>query len=49
MLKLEVRNPDGSWSKMVELKLCIYPNTNVIKLWSFDIFDTVGMSLLSSE
>ena len=41
---LEVRNPDGSWPKKVELKLCIHPNTNNIVLWSFDIFDTVGMS-----
>ena len=39
---LEVRNPDDKWPKKIELKLCVYPNTDDIKLWSFDIFDTVG-------
>ena len=39
---LEIRNPDGSWPKRFELKLCVYPNTNDIKQWSFDVFDTVG-------
>ena len=49
MLMLEVRNPDGSWPRKVELKLCVCPNTNDIKLWSFDAFDIVGKSWLSSE
>ena len=41
---LEVRNLDGSWPRKIELKLCVCPNTNNIKLWSFDVFDTVGKS-----
>ena len=41
---LEVRNHDGSWQRKITLKLCIYPNTNDIKQWSFDMFDTVGKS-----
>ena len=41
---VEVRNPDGTWPKKIELKLCIYPHIDDIKLWSFDVFDTVGMS-----
>ena len=39
---LEIRNPDGSWPKRFELKLCVYSNTDDIKQWSFDVFDTVG-------
>ena len=39
---LEVRNCDGSWPKKIELKVCIYPHTDDIKLSSFDVFDTVG-------
>ena len=39
---LEVRNPDGSWPKKIKLNLCVYPNINDIKHWSFDVFDTVG-------
>ena len=39
---LEVKNPDGSWPKKIELKLCVYPNITDIKLLSFDVFDTVG-------
>ena len=39
---LEVRNPNYKWPKKIELKLCVYPNINDIKLWSFDVFDTVG-------
>ena len=42
-LMFEVRNPDGSWPRKITIKLCIYPNTDDIKLWSFDVFDTVGM------
>ena len=38
----EIRNQDGSWPKTIELKLCVYPNTDDIKQWSFDMFDTVG-------
>ena len=41
---LEVRNYDGSWPRKITLELCIYPNTNDIKQWSFDVFDTVGKS-----
>ena len=43
-LMLEVRNYDGSWPRKITLELCIYPNTNDIKQWSFDVFDTVGKS-----
>ena len=39
---LEVKNPDGSWPKKIELNLCVYPNINDIKQWSFDVSDTVG-------
>ena len=39
---LEVRNPDGSWPKKINLELCVYPHTDDIKVWSFDVYDTVG-------
>ena len=39
---LEIRNPNGSWPKKIELKLYKYPNTNDIRQWSFDVLDTVG-------
>ena len=43
MYLLEIRNTDGSWPRKTKLKLCVYPNIDDIKLWSFDVFDTVGM------
>ena len=39
---LEIRNPDGSWPRKIELKLYKYSNTDDIKQWLFDISDTVG-------
>ena len=39
---LEVRNPYGNWPRKITLKLCVYPHTNNIKEWSFDVLDTVG-------
>ena len=39
---LEVRSLDGSWPRKINLELCIYPHTDVIKVWSFDVCNTVG-------
>ena len=39
---LEVKNYDGSWPRKMELILFEYPHTDNTKLWSFDVFDTVG-------
>ena len=39
---LEVKNHDGSWPRKMELILFEYPHTHNTKLWSFDVFDTVG-------
>ena len=39
---LEIKNPDGGWPKNIELKLCVYPNINDIKLWSFDVTDNMS-------
>ena len=39
---LEVRNLDGSWPKKINLELCVYPHTDDIIVWSFDVYDTVG-------
>ena len=39
---LEVRNRDGSWPRKITLKLCVYPHTNNIKMWSFDVLDAIG-------
>ena len=39
---LEVRSLDGSWPRKIELILFVYPHTDNTKLWSFDMFDTVG-------
>ena len=39
---LEVRSLDGSWPRKINLELCIYPHTDVIKVSSFHLFDSVG-------
>ena len=39
---LEVRNLNGSWPRKIELILFVYPHTDNTKLWSFDMFNTVG-------
>ena len=39
---LEVKNPDGSWPKDFKSKLCVYPNIDDIRLWSFDVSDNMS-------
>ena len=39
---LEIKNPDDSWPKKIQLKLCVYPHIDNIKLCTFDVLDTVG-------
>ena len=38
---VEIKNSDDTWPMRLELKFCIYQSPHT-KIWTFDVYDTVG-------